>query len=273
MLLHFTKMHGLGNDFVIIDARLKPVKLDEQRVRALADRHTGVGCDQVITIEPARNGSADVFMRIHNSDGMEVAACGNGARCVASIIASESGQRTVWIETLAGNLEADIQDARTITIDMGVPELHWSRIPLAKEQDTLRLDVTSGLLRNPAAVNMGNPHAVAFVETPVEDVPLHEIGPQVEHLPMFPERVNFEVANVIDRGTVQARVWERGSGLTMACGTGACAVAAIGRVRGITDDEVGVSLPGGELVIRWPGTGQLMLEGPVEKVFEGEWPD
>ena len=161
-------------------------------------------------------------------------------------------------------------------VEMGVPVFEAKDVPVdIPGADTVmdyRIDA-AGQVFHISCVSMGNPHAVAFVETPVEDVPLHEIGPQVEHLPMFPERVNFEVANVIDRGTVQARVWERGSGLTMACGTGACAVAAIGRVRGITDDEVGVSLPGGELVIRWPGTGQLMLEGPVEKVFEGEWPD
>ena len=266
--LTFTKMHGLGNDFVIIDARLQPVKLDEQRARALADRHTGVGCDQVIIIEPARNGCADAFMRIHNSDGVEVAACGNGARCVASIIASESGRMTARIETLAGVLKAKIQDTRTVTVDMGEPELDWRRIPLTSEQDTLMLDVASGPLHNPTAVNMGNPHAIFFVDD-AEAVDLAGLGPGLEHHRMFPERANIGIAQMLSEHQLRFRVWERGVGITQACGTGACAAAVAAHRRGLASRKVEVVLDGGPLEIEWCDDGHVLMTGPVAVPFSG----
>ena len=266
--LNFTKMHGLGNDFVVIDARLQSVQLNERSVRALADRHTGVGCDQVITIEPARDSSDDAFMRIHNSDGMEVAACGNGARCVASIIASESGQRTVRIETLSGKLEAEIRDARLITVDMGIPEFNWRQIPLASEHDTLRLDVTSGSLCNPAAVNMGNPHAVFFVDD-VESVDLAELGPGLEHHQMFPERANIGIVQILTERQLRVRVWERGAGITRACGTGACAATVAAHRRGLVGRKLEVVLDGGPLEVEWRNDGHVLMTGPVAVTFSG----
>ena len=266
--LNFTKMHGLGNDFVIVDARARPVVIDDRRARALADRHTGIGCDQVIVIEPARNGTADAFMRIHNSDGAEVAACGNGTRCVASMIAGESGWKTVRIETLAGVLMAEIRDARTVTVDMGEPELDWHRIPLTSEQDTLKLDVAAGPLDSPTAVNMGNPHAVFFVDD-AEAVDLGALGPGLEYHPMFPDRANIGVAQMLGDDRLRLRVWERGAGITLACGTGACAAAVAAHRRGLAGRKVEVMLDGGPLEIEWRADGHVLMTGPVAVSFSG----
>ncbi len=270
--LNFIKMHGLGNDFVIIDARPQPVALDAQRARALADRRTGVGCDQVIVIEPAQNGTADAFMRIRNADGAEVAACGNGARCVASIIASGLGRKTARIETLAGILEAEIRDARTVTVDMGAPELDWRRIPLSSEQDTLNLDITSGPLAGPTAVNMGNPHAVFFVDD-AEAVDLAALGPGLEHHPMFPERANIGIVHMLADDRLRFRVWERGVGITRACGTGACAAAVAAHRRGLAGRKVEVVLDGGPLEIEWRADGHVLMTGPVAVSFSGRIED
>ena len=266
--LTFTKMHGLGNDFVIIDARAQSVMIDDKRARALADRHTGIGCDQLIVIEPPRNDTADAFMRIHNSDGAEVGACGNGTRCVASMIARESGQTTARIETLAGILEAEIREARTVTVDMGEPELEWRRIPLTSEQDTLELDIASGPLANPTGVNMGNPHAVFFVDD-AEAVDLAALGPGLEHHPMFPERANIGVAQMLGDDRLRLRVWERGAGITLACGTGACAAAVAAHRRGRAGRKVTVVLDGGPLEIEWRADGHVLMTGPVAISFSG----
>ncbi len=269
--LTFTKMHGLGNDFVIIDARVHPVALDDAWARALADRHTGIGCDQVIVIEPARNG-ADAFMRIRNADGGEVAACGNAARCVAVILAGESGRTTARIETLAGVLEAKIRDSRTVTVDMGEPALDWQAIPLAREQDTIGLDVASLPLDNPVAVNMGNPHAVFFVDD-AEAIDLAVLGPVLEHHPMFPERANIGVAQVLADDRLRLRVWERGAGITLACGTGACAAAVAAHRRGLAGRAVEVVLDGGKLAIEWRADGHVVMTGPVAVSFSGRIED
>jgi diaminopimelate epimerase len=270
--LTFTKMHGLGNDFVIIDARAQPVALDEARARALADRHTGVGCDQVIVIEPAANGDADAFMRIRNADGGEVAACGNAMRCVAAVIADEAGRTNVRIETLAGILDAEIRDARTVTVDMGAPALDWRRIPLAREQDTLRLDLALGPLDGPAAVNMGNPHAVFFVDD-ADAVDLAALGPELEHHPMFPERANIGIAQIQANDRMRLRVWERGAGITMACGTGACAATVAAHRRGLTGRAVEVALDGGTLAIEWRDDDHVLMTGPVAVSFSGRIDD
>ena len=274
-------MHGAGNDYVFIDGRSQSRDWPALAV-SMSDRHTGVGSDGIILALPSKRGH--VRMQMFNADGSEGKMCGNGIRCLVDFAIRRdffpADTSPVVVETLAGERPVrpmwDGDRMSRATVEMGEPLFTAKDVPVdVSGADTVmdyRIDV-AGQVFHVSCVSMGNPHAVAFVDTPVAEVPLHDIGPLVERLPMFPERVNFEVVNVIDRGTVQARVWERGSGLTMACGTGACAVAAVGRVKGITGDEVAVNLPGGELTIRWPGRGQLILEGPVQEVFEGEWPD
>ena len=220
--LSFMKMHGLGNDFVVLDARRQPLDLSVDQVRAIADRHTGVGCDQLIIVEPAKSERADVLMRIRNADGGEVEACGNATRCVATTVMEEKGTTHAIIETAVGLLDARAVNGGLVAVDMGLANLDWQDIPLAREMDTLHLGITNGPLQDPVAVNVGNPHAVFFVDD-AEAVPLETIGPEVEHHELFPERINVEAAQVISAGELRVRVWERGVGITQACGTGACA--------------------------------------------------
>ncbi|WP_119419330.1 diaminopimelate epimerase [Desertibaculum subflavum] len=272
MQLPFIKMHGLGNDFVILDARERPVALDRAAIRAVADRRTGVGFDQLITLE--RSDKADIFMRIHNADGGEVAACGNASRCVAELVMRERGRRgRVVIETLAGLLESRDAEAGMIAVDMGEAKLGWRDIPLAREADTLHVDVAVGpasapVLADPCCVSMGNPHAVFFVAD-AEAVPLATVGPMLEHHPIFPERANISVAQVIDRGHVRLRVWERGAGITSACGTAACATGVAGFRRGLTDRKVEIRLDGGVLAIEWREDGHVIMTGPIAESFRG----
>lgn len=272
MQLPFIKMHGLGNDFVILDARERPVALDRAAIRAVADRRTGVGFDQLITLE--RSDKADIFMRIHNADGGEVAACGNASRCVAELVMRERGRRgRVVIETLAGLLESRDAEAGMIAVDMGAARLGWRDIPLARETDSLHVDLAVGpasapVLADPCCVSMGNPHAVFFVAD-AEAVPLATVGPMLEHHPIFPERANISVAQVIDRGHVRLRVWERGAGITSACGTAACATGVAGFRRGLTDREVEIRLDGGALAIEWREDGHVIMTGPIAESFRG----
>ncbi|MGD9537350.1 MAG: diaminopimelate epimerase [Alphaproteobacteria bacterium] len=268
----FIKMHGLGNDFVVLDGRVRPIALDAGAVRAIADRRTGVGCDQLLEIEPARSKDADVFMRIYNPDGGEVGACGNGTRCVAALLARESGRRRIVIETRAGLLRAEARDGGLVAVDMGEPGLDWRDIPLARQMDTLHLDLSAGALRDPAAVSMGNPHAVFFVPD-AEAVDLATLGPQLEHDPLFPERANIEAAQVLDRERIRLRVWERGAGLTLACGTGACATLVAAVRRGLTGRRARVILDGGPLDIEWREDGHVVMAGPVATSFTGILPD
>lgn len=258
----FLKMHGLGNDFVVFDARERALTLSAARVRALADRHTGIGCDQLIAIEPPR-ADGDAFMRIWNSDGGEVAACGNATRCVAQILGGHAR-----IETLAGLLESDAHGAGA-TVDMGRPAFEWEAIPLAYAMDTLAMPVGWDGLESPVAVNVGNPHAVFFVAD-LDSVPLGEIGQVIETDPLFPERVNVNVAQVIDAAHIRLKVWERGAGLTLACGTGACATAVAAMRRGLADRAVSVALPGGSLEIEWAATGHILMSGPATASFRGD---
>ena len=267
MDLPFVKMHGLGNDFVIIDARKNRVALDAARARAIADRHTGVGCDQVIVIEPARNG-ADAFMRIHNADGGEVGACGNATRCVASIVMQERGASAARIETASGTLAAQAGANGAVTVDMGAPRFDWRDVPLASAHDTLHVKFSLGPLSDPVALSMGNPHAVFFVPD-AEAVDLATLGPQIEHHALFPERVNVGVCQVIAKDRVRLRVWERGAGITQACGTGACAAAVAGARRGLTGRSVTVVVDGGELKIEWRADDHVMMTGPVATSFTG----
>ena len=256
----FTKMHGLGNDFVVFDAREQPLGLTTQQVRGLCDRNTGIGCDQLFVLEPSTRG--DVFMRIWNADGGEVAACGNGARCVAALLGGSP-----VIETVAGLLSAEAGDAAA-SVDMGRPAFEWDAVPLAYAMDTLDMPVGWGELERPGAVSVGNPHVVFFVAD-ADAVPLDVIGPEIEHDSLFPERVNAGVAEVIDRDHIKLRVWERGAGLTRACGTGAVAAALVGMRRGLLDRSVTVSLPGGDVGVEWRADGHAVLSGPAVTVFTG----
>jgi len=228
----FIKMHGLGNDFVVIDARQGPVAVSAAAARAIADRHRGVGCDQVILIEPSADGLGDVFMRILNADGGEVAACGNATRCVASLLMAEKGVDHVVIETAGGLLDAEKAGGELISVDMGRAHLDWRDIPLSEAVDTLHLPISEKGLVDGCAVNMGNPHLVFFVED-VETVPLEVVGPKLERHKMFPQRTNVGIAQVIATDRLRLRVWERGAGITQACGSGACAALVAANRRGL----------------------------------------
>ena len=267
--LPFLKMHGLGNDFVVIDARRRKVDLDEAQARAIADRRTGVGCDQLILIEPARSRLADAYMRIRNADGGEVEACGNGARCVADLLMREKGSGHAAIETTVGLLDAESAGEGQVSIDMGPARLDWREIPLAKPMDTLHLDLALGSLSDPAAVNVGNPHAVFFVAD-AEAVDIAALGPVLERHPLFPQRANIEVASVIAPDRIRMRVWERGVGITRACGTGACATLVSAARRKLTGRRAEILLDGGSLWVEWLADNHVRMTGPVAVSFSGE---
>lgn len=268
-MIDFLKMHGLGNDFVVIDARTRPVALDEARVRRIADRREGVGCDQLIVLEAPRNGHAQAFMRIWNSSGEEVEACGNATRCVARLLAEEAGAGTAAIETLAGRLEASLSGEERVAVDMGEVRLGWREIPLAREVDTLQIPLALGDLADPVGVNVGNPHAVFFVGD-VEAIAIETLGPALEHDPLFPRRANIGVAALLGPDRLRLRVWERGAGLTKACGTGACAAAVAAHRRGLTGRKVVTELDGGPLEIEWrEADGHVVMTGPAALSFRG----
>jgi len=261
MSFRFHKMHGLGNDFVVIDARQQPVAMDAARARAIADRREGVGCDQVILIEASS--TADARMRIWNSDGGEVEACGNASRAVALLLGRQS-----TLETLGGTLQLAV-DGALATVDMGAPRFGWDEIPVAYPMDTAHLPVGWDELGDPCAVNVGNPHVIFFVDD-CDGVDLERLGPQIEHDPIFPDRVNVNVATVEASDRIRLRVWERGAGLTRACGTGACATAVAAIRSGRVESPVTVALPGGELLIDWIAGGSINMSGPATHVFTGE---
>lgn len=261
----FLKMHGLGNDFVVLDAR-GTAGLSTAAVRAVGDRRRGVGFDQLLTIEPSAR--ADAFMRIHNPDGSESGACGNGTRCVAALLMQESGKSHVTIETAAGILVADATGQGEITVDMGEPRLDWQSIPLARAMDTLHLDYAQGVLRDPAAANMGNPHVVFFVPD-ADAIDLPALGPIIEHDALFPERTNVNVASLRPDGSLRLRVWERGAGITLACGSGACATLVSAARRGLTGRKADLHLNGGKLTIEWTTGNRVLMTGPVATSFAG----
>jgi diaminopimelate epimerase len=266
--LAFIKMHGLGNDFVVVDARARSFSPSAVQVRALADRRTGIGCDQLIVIENPTNGLADAFMRIRNADGGEVAACGNAARCVAALLMREKGKTHAVIETAAGLLNTKAAGDGLISVDMGRARFDWRDIPLAEPADTLHLGIEAGPVSDPVAVSIGNPHAVFFVED-AERAPIERFGPVVERHPLFTERTNVGAAHVLTRDRIRLRVWERGTGLTRACGSGACAaVVAAGR-RGLGGRRVTVVLDGGSLRIDWLGNDHVLMTGPAATSFTG----
>ena len=279
MSIPFVKMHGLGNDFVIIDGRDHPIALSAGEVRALAARHTGIGCDQLIVIEDAGetdgNGEnsgngADAFMRIYNADGGEVAACGNATRCVASLLMRDGAGNKVRLRTNAGLLEAEGLADGSVAVDMGAAATDWREIPLAAAADTLHLDIKAGPLNDPVAVSMGNPHAVFFVDDAAA-IDLAALGPALERHAMFPERANIGIAEVIDRATIRLRVWERGVGITAACATGACAAAVAANRRLLTDPGVTIHMDGGRLAVELRGDGHVLMTGPVATSFSGSF--
>ena len=264
----FVKMHGAGNDFVIVDARANPLVLNAAEARRITDRRAGVGCDQLILIEAPRNGRAEVFMRILNADGDEVKACGNGTRCVAALLMKERSSTHVVIETVAGLLQASAETGGAISVDMGPVHLDWHEIPLSWAQDTLHLALGLGPLADPVAVNVGNPHAVFFVDDP-DAIDLAGLGPKLEHHLVFPERANIGVAKVLDAARIRPRVWERGVGLTRACGTAACAALVAANRRELAGRAAVVELPGGALTIEWRADNHVILAGPIAKSFTG----
>ncbi len=266
--LSFNKMHGLGNDFVVFDGRRRAVRLDADQVRAVANRRTGVGCDQLIILEPARNGRADVFVRIYNADGGEVFACGNAARCVAAMIMEERGADEAVIETEHDTLGARRAEGGMIAVDMGPVRTAWNEIPLAEPRDTLHLGIALGPLADPVAVNVGNPHAVFFVDD-AEAVDIGALGSVLERHELFPERTNVEAAAVLSPTTLRVRVWERGVGITPACGSGACAALVAANLRGLAASAGEVILDGGTLGIERLDDGHVLMTGPVAAAFSG----
>ena len=269
--LPFRKMHGLGNDFVVLDARTAPLSLSQPQLERIADRRFGIGCDQLILLEPS--GLGDARMRIFNPDGGEVEACGNATRCIAALLARESGASEARIETVAGLLVGR-REGTEIAVDMGLPVLDWARIPLAGEAgDTARIPLDTSAL-SPAlpgwfsAVNMGNPHGVFFV-TDAAAIDLARIGPALETHPIFPEKANISFAEVRPDGEITLRVWERAAGATLACGTAACATAVAAQRLGLVGETVRLHLPGGPLTIRRSPKGRVIMVGPVAESFSG----
>jgi diaminopimelate epimerase len=280
MTRSFVKMNGLGNDFVVVEARGEPFRPTAEAVRAIADRERGIGCDQLIAIEPSSG--ADAFMRIWNADGGEVAACGNASRCVGWLLMQAKGESQAHIDTLAGPLTTWAAGPKAVTVDMGAPRLHWRDIPLAEDMDTRGVELQVGPidaphLHTPGCVSMGNPHAVFFVAN-AEKAPVREVGSLIEHHMLFPEGVNVGFAEVQTADRIRLRVWERGAGETKACGTGACAAVVAAHRRGLANRRATVVLDGGELRIEWreddgPGQpGHVLMSGPIAVEFTGHLP-
>lgn len=272
MEISFTKMQGLGNDFVVIDATSQPIELTTEQVRFLADRRFGVGCDQVLLVEPPRQAGVDFTYRIFNADGGEVEQCGNGARCFARYVRDHglTRKKDIAVATHAGLICLHVEADGQITVDMGIPQFEPEVIPFEAEAraETYPLQLASTEV-DVSVLSMGNPHAVLRVEE-VENAPVDSLGPEIEAHPRFPRRVNVGFMQIVDRQHIKLRVYERGAGETLACGTGACAAVVVGRQRGWLDDKVTVSLPGGNLKIQWSGEGQVvMMTGPAVSVFEG----
>jgi diaminopimelate epimerase len=272
--LSFTKMQGLGNDFVVLDGTREPIELDAATIRQLADRHFGVGCDQVLMVERPTQPGVDFRYRIFNADGFEVEQCGNGARCFVHFVRARglTDKRTIRVETAGGIIEPSLGEDGQVTVDMGKPVFRPVDVPFiggsAAPVEPLDVD---GATRMVSVLSLGNPHAVQRVED-VDAAPVTSEGPRIETHPRFPNRVNAGYMQVVDRANIRLRVWERGAGETLACGTGACAAVVAGIRRGLLDSPVRVATRGGVLRIAWAGDGTpVMMTGPAETVFEGEW--
>ncbi|MDO3384442.1 diaminopimelate epimerase [Gilvimarinus sp. SDUM040013] len=274
MRLRFTKMHGLGNDFVVIDGISQKVKLSPEKIRKLADRHFGVGCDQVLLVEVPNNPDVDFCYRIFNADGSEVENCGNGARCFARFVRDRrlTGKSEIRVQTASGQMTLKVRSDDQVSVDMGVPKLAPAEIPFQADAEAPEyiLELEDGSRLSIGAVSMGNPHAVALVDD-VDTAPVASQGPQVEAHSRFPQRVNAGFMQVCGRSEVRLRVYERGVGETLACGTGACAAVVSGIQRGLLNEQVTVHLPGGDLDIQWAGPGQpVVMTGPAANVFHGQ---
>ncbi|MBL8673388.1 MAG: diaminopimelate epimerase, partial [Rhodospirillales bacterium] len=269
-------MHGLGNDFVVLDARARPLDLPPPRRVAIAHRATGVGCDQLIVLEPPTDRHADVFMRIYNPDGSEAGACGNATRCVASVLMDERGVDDVVVQTIAGLLESErtgtgANGLPIVSVDMGPARLDWRDVPLARACDTLHVPLSLGPFSDPVACSMGNPHATFFVDDPAlqDAAVVAEHGPRLERDPLFPERANIGFARLVGPDRLRLRMWERGAGQTLACGSGACAAAVAAARRGLTGRKVEIVLDGGALMIEWLPDGHALMTGGVAVSFTG----
>lgn len=268
IMVPFRKMHGLGNDFVVLDARAAALPITAARAAAIADRHAGVGCDQIIVLEPPPAG-ADVFMRIRNPDGSEAGACGNATRCVASLVADEGGTDRVVVRTIAGDLPVERLPGGLWRADMGPARLNWDDVPLAHATDTLHLPVSLGPVADPAACSMGNPHATFFVKD-LAKLDVATLGPALENDPIFPDRANIGFAQVLSADHIRLVMWERGAGMTLACGSGACATIVNAARRGLTGRRATVSMPGGDLLMDWrEADGHVLMTGPVATAFTG----
>jgi diaminopimelate epimerase len=271
----FRKMNGLGNDFVVLDARRHPLAIDEAKARAIADRRTGIGCDQLIVMEPSK--TADVRMRIWNNEGFEVESCGNASRCIADLLFEEKAASRATIDTLGGFLSCSRAGDGLITVDMGMPRFGWKDIPLSEPfADTRHIELQVGpidapLIHSPSVVNVGNPHCIFWVND-LDVVDLARIGPMLEHHPLFPERANITLARVDAKDRMTLKVWERGAGLTRACGTAACAATvAAARIK-LTGRNVTVTLPGGDLLIAWREDDHILMTGSIAYEFDGTLP-
>lgn len=274
MKLRFTKMHGLGNDFVVIDGISQKVRLSAEKVKRLADRRFGVGCDQVLIVEVPQNPDVDFRYRIYNADGSEVENCGNGARCFARFVTDRklTGKRKIVVETANGIMTLAIQDNDEVRVDMGAPRLAPGDLPFTADTQATHYPLTlgDGETLDIGAVSMGNPHAVTVVDC-VDSAPVEALGPQIENHSSFPKRVNAGFMQIISPQEINLRVYERGSGETLACGTGACAAVVAGRLRNLLDSKVRVNLPGGSLTIEWQGEGHpVLMSGPAATVFHGQ---
>jgi diaminopimelate epimerase len=272
----FRKMNGLGNDFVVLDARLRPAAISEEKARAIADRKAGIGCDQLIVIEPSQK--ADVRMRIWNNEGFEVESCGNASRCIADILFTEKGLASATIDTLGGFLVCEKGENGLVTVDMGAPRFGWRDIPLSEPfPDTRHIELQLGpidapLIHSPSVVNVGNPHCIFWVKD-LDVVDLAKAGPMLEHHPLFPERANISLARVDAKDHITLKVWERGAGLTRACGTAACAaIAAAARIK-LTGRKATVTLPGGDLAMEWRAADDhILMTGAIAYEFDGFLP-
>ena len=274
--LHFRKMNGLGNDFVVFDGRTSSVVMDESKARAIADRATGIGCDQLIVLE--KSPRADVRMRIWNNEGFEVESCGNATRCIADMLFDEMHKTRATIDTKGGFLIAEKGGDKLVTVDMGAPRFAWQDIPLSEKfHDTRYIELYVGpmdapLLHSPSVVNVGNPHCIFWVKD-LDVVDLVKVGPMLEHHPLFPQRANITLARVDSKDHAVIRVWERGAGLTKACGTAACAVMAAGFRLKRLDRKATITLPGGDLLMEIrESDGHILMTGPVTYEYEGELP-
>jgi diaminopimelate epimerase len=272
MTISFLKMHGTGNDFVVLDGRKQGVSLTKEDVIRIADRHFGIGCDQLLVLK--KSDKADAFMQIFNADGSEISTCGNATRCVADFLMKETGKDKASIETQAGIRTGTRHANGDVQANMGAPKFGWQEIPLSETRNTMHLGLEAGLLMDPAAVNMGNPHVVFFVRD-LSHVKMAEWGPKLEHHPLFPERANISAVQVMGDSRIKMVVWERGTGITLACGSAACAAVVAGVRRGLISAKCDVELPGGTLQVDWQKTGNaeggdVLMSGPVAYVFTGE---